>query len=160
MTLADFRMPRLGPSIVRRHALEEWLLRFKGAPVRFLIAPPGFGKAMAILGYLQHLENPGAYCALSPGSDPESFWNSMACALGIEAGLSSHDELSHALAAKAPLEVAIDCEGVPDAEGAAAVLRLVRDLPDDVSLLIACRSREPFNVTRLVGEGVAVLCGP
>ncbi len=160
MTRVDSRLPRLGPSIVRRYALEEWLLRFKGAPVRFLIAPPGFGKTMALLGYLQHLETPGVYCTLSPGSGSESFLNSMAGALGVEAGLSSHEELLNALAAKAPLEVAIDCEDVPEAEGAAAVLRLVRDLPEDVSLLIACRSREPFSVTRLVSEGVGVLCGP
>jgi hypothetical protein len=84
----------------------------------------------------------------------------MACALGVEAGLTSHDDLLHALAAKAPIEIAIDCEDVPEAKGAAAVVRLVRDLPDGVSLLIACRSREPFSVTRLVSEGVGVLCGP
>ena len=124
MTLVDSRMPRLGPSIVRRYALEEWLLRFRGVPVRFLIAPPGFGKTMAILGYLQHLENPGIYCTLSPGSGSESFLNSMACALGVEAGLTSHDDLLHALAAKAPIEIAIDCEDVPEAKGAAAVVCL------------------------------------
>src|ERR1700722_8135384 len=45
---------RLGPTIVRRQALEDWLRRFKNVPVRFLIAPPGFGKTMVILGYLRH----------------------------------------------------------------------------------------------------------
>ena len=62
-------MPRLGPSIVRRPHLEDWLGRFRSVPVRFLIAPPGFGKTMALVGYLRHSATNGFYCVLAANRD-------------------------------------------------------------------------------------------
>lgn len=150
-------MPRLGPSIVRRQGLEDWLGRFKSVPVRFLVAPPGFGKTMALLGYLRHCENRGLYCSLPPDATPEIIWAAIAKALEVDE-LASHDALVRNLAACAPLELALDCEDVPDAEGISAVLALIDDLPDDVSLLIASRSRVAFQVGRFVSQGAAVLC--
>lgn len=151
-------MPRLGPSIVRRQGLEDWLGRFKSVPVRFLVAPPGFGKTMALLGYLRHCETRGLYCTLPPGSTPAIFWGAVAKALEIDIEVGSHEALVKTLAACAPLELALDCEDVPDPEGVAAILELIDDLPDDVSLLIACRSRAAFQVGRFVSQGTAVLC--
>ncbi|MGA8575550.1 MAG: BTAD domain-containing putative transcriptional regulator [Candidatus Cybelea sp.] len=151
-------MPRLGPSIVRRQGLEEWLGRFRSVPVRFLVAPPGFGKSMALLGYLRHSGTNGVYCALATGANAETFWNSVARALQLEVQFGSHDEMVRALAARVPLELAIDCEDVPDPAGIEAVLNLIDDLPEDVSLLIACRSRAAFHAGRYVSEGTAVLC--
>ncbi len=151
-------MPRLGPSIVRRQGLEYWLGRFSSVPVRFLVAPPGFGKTMALLGYLRRCANTGIYCTLPPGSTTEIIWGSIARALEIELELANHENLMRALAARAPLELALDCEDVPDTDGIAAILHLIEDLPDDVSLLIASRSRVAFQVGRFVSQGTAVLC--
>src|ERR1700726_404561 len=107
-------MHRLGPSIVRRQGLEDWLGRFSGVPVRFLVAPPGFGKTMALLGYLRHRDTPGIYCTLAPGSTAQIVRETVARALEIEPELGTHDNLLRALEARAPLELALDCEDVPD----------------------------------------------
>jgi Bacterial transcriptional activator domain len=151
------RMPRQGPSIIGRPRIEEWLGRFKGVPVRFLIAPPGFGKTMAILGYLRHQAPNGVYCAVSANATKESVWASVTAALG-EKSLASHDEVVRMLEARAPLELALDCAGVPEAGGVRAILRLAEDVPEGISLLVACRSRSTFEVRDLVSRGLATLC--
>src|SRR5580693_1963978 len=97
-------MPRLGPSIIRRQGLEEWLGRFRSVPVRFLVAPPGFGKTMALLGYLRNCATNGVYCALPPDANAEALWAAAARALQVEAPFGAHEELVHALAVRAPLE--------------------------------------------------------
>lgn len=151
-------MPRLGPSIIRRQGLEEWLGRFKSVPVRFLVAPPGFGKTMALLGYLRHISETGVYVALAPGESAEGVWRAVGRALRLEVDFGSHDDFVSALAARAPMELAIDCEGIPNAEGLAELLGLIDDLPEDVALLVACRSRTALNVGRYVADGSAILC--
>ncbi|MGA2760461.1 MAG: BTAD domain-containing putative transcriptional regulator [Candidatus Cybelea sp.] len=152
------KLPRLGPSIVRRAQLEEWLARFKSVPVRFLVAPPGFGKTMAILGYLQHCSPNGRYCVVAAGSNAEAVWNTIARVLDQDLELRSHEDVVAALAARAPMELAMDCAAVPDSSGADAIVALIEDLPENVSLLIACRSRAAFQVGRLVAQGTASLC--
>lgn len=75
---------RLGPTIVRRQTVDDWLARFKDVPVRFLIAPPGFGKTVAILDYLRHGVTNGFYCSLPPESNPATVWNGIARALEVK----------------------------------------------------------------------------
>lgn len=152
------RMPRLGPSIVRRARLEDWLGRFKSVPVRFLVAPPGFGKTMALLGYLRHCAANGRYAVIGAGSNARAVWSAIGLALEPELELQSHQEVVTALGSRAPLELALDCVAVPDTDGVSAITALIEDLPDDVSLLIACRSRAAFQVGRLVAQGTASLC--
>ena len=106
---------------MRRARIEEWLERFKSAPVRFLMAPPGFGKTMALLDYLRHRASNGYYCALPAGATKEALWSELADALTVDAGFASQEELLHALAERAPLELAIDCTGVPAAAAVAAI---------------------------------------
>ncbi len=151
-------MPRLGPSIIRRQGLEDWLGRFTSVPVRFLVAPNGFGKTMALSGYLRHMSKNGLYCGVPAGSDAQAVWGCIARALQVGKHLQSHAERLQALAARAPLELALDCAQVPDQTGIEAMLSLIEDAPEDVSLLIACRSRAAFQVGRFISEGRAVLC--
>jgi hypothetical protein len=151
-------VPRLGPSIVRRPRLEEWLGRFRGVPVRFLIAPPGFGKTVTLLSYLRHCAPEGLYCPLAAGSNARRVWQSVAKAIGADGAGTSHDEVVRALAARTPLELAIDCDDVPAPDGVGAILRLIEDASEDVSLLIASRSRVAFQVNRLVSQAMAALC--
>src|SRR5579863_9328070 len=113
-------MPRLGPSIVRRQGLEDWLGRFRSVPVRFLVAPPGFGKTMALAGYLRHAATNGVYCSLPAQADPEAIWAAVTRALQVEVQFGSHEEVVRALEARAPIELALDCEDVPSPEGIAA----------------------------------------
>jgi hypothetical protein len=151
-------MPRLGPSIVRRPKLEEWLGRFRSVPVRFLVAPPGFGKTMALMGYLRHCTPNGLYCVLPAGANRQGLWAALARALQTDAEFTSQEEVVRALGDRAPLEVGLDCEDIPADSGIDAVIRLVEDLPDEVGLLVACRARAPFKVGPLVSQGTAVLC--
>ncbi len=151
--------PRLGPWIVRRQGLEEWLGRFKSVPVRFLIAPPGFGKTVAVLGYLRNVATNGHYCALRARASREAIYEAVRRALpDAGARLESHESLLRALASRAPIELAIDFDDLPNDDGAAAIVELIDDLPDDVSLLVACRSRASLSVGRFVSDGVGVLC--
>ena len=151
-------IPRLGPSIIRRQRVEDWLGRFKSVPVRFLVAPPGFGKTMALLGYIRNVATGGMYVPIAPGASDADIWRVAGRALQLETPVESHDAFVKTLAARAPLELALDCEDVPAASGVAEILALIDDLPDDVSLLIACRSRAAFHVARFVNDGTAVLC--
>jgi Bacterial transcriptional activator domain len=144
--------------MVRRARLEEWLGRFKSVPVRFLVAPPGFGKTTAVVGYLRHSSSNGRYCLIGAGSTAESVWASVARALEPELDASSHAEVINALAARAPIELALDCAESPHESGIAAIVALIEELPEDVSLMIACRSRASFQVGRLVAGGIASLC--
>ena len=100
-------LPRQGPTIVRRARIEEWLERFKSAPVRFLMAPPGFGKTMALLDYLRHRAANGYYCALTAGATKEVLWSELAGVLAVDAGFASQEELVRALAERAPLELSL-----------------------------------------------------
>jgi hypothetical protein len=108
--------------------------------------------------YLRHRAANGYYCALAAGATKEALWSELAGVLAVDAGFASQEELLQAIAERAPLELAIDCAGVPAADGVAAILRLVEEVPEGVSLLIACRSRAAFQVRDLVSRGLASLC--
>jgi len=136
----------------------EWLARFKDTPVRFLIAPPGFGKTVALLEYFHNIAKGGSYCTIPESATPAAIWNAIANGLGDAPAIRSHDELLHTLAARVPFELALDCQDLPDAQGLAAILRLIDDAPPGLSLLVASRSRAAFGVRQLVAEGTAVLC--
>jgi hypothetical protein len=113
---------------------------------------------VALLGYLRNAATNGVYCVIAPGASAENVWNAIGKALQLQEPFGSHEELVRALAARAPMELALDCEDVPDGGGIDAVLALIEDVPDDVALLVACRSRAAFHVGRFVSDGTAVLC--
>ena len=143
---------------IRRPQLEEWMGRLKGAPIRFLVAPPGFGKTSTIVSYLRHSTAKGFYCSIESGASAHGVWVAVARSMQLKGTIESHEELVRALAKAAPLELALDCEGLPAADGIAAITRLIDEAPENVSLLIACRSRAAFGVSRLVTRGMASLC--
>ena len=155
--------PRLAPSVIRRPRLEDWIGRFSSVPVRLLIAPAGFGKTTAIISYLRHAEPKGLYCNLRLGATAPDVWAAIGAAVQAECELgevvcTSHEEVIRTLAACAPVELALDCNGALDADGVSAVSRLIEDLPEGVSLLFAGRSRTTLEVGRLVAHGMATLC--
>ena len=150
--------PRLAPTTIRRPRVEDWLGRFSSAPVRLLIAPPGFGKTTALVSYLRHTSTTGLYCSLMSGTTASGVRSAIARALQVPGGNASFEDLLQALAAAGPLELALDCEGIPDASGVSEILRLINEAPEGVSLLIATRSRAAFDAGRLVTRGLASLC--
>lgn len=151
-------VPRLAPSVIRRPRLEEWLGRFRTMPVRFLIAPPGFGKTTALVSYVRHVAPKGHYFALPAGSTGFDLWAAIARVLQNKVALASHDNAIRWLAKAAPVELAIDCEGIPDPSGLAAIADLIQELPENVSLLVASRSRAALEAGQMVTRGMASLC--
>jgi hypothetical protein len=113
---------------------------------------------MALQGYLRNAATNGFYCSVPAGADPATIWTAIARSLEAEVQFSSHQELLGGLSARVPLELALDCVDVPSEAGIAAIQQLIEDGPEDLSLLIACRSRAAFHVGRYVSEGVGVLC--
>jgi hypothetical protein len=127
-------------------------------PVRFLVAPPGFGKTMALVSYMRYRAFNGFYGVIGAKFTPEAVWAAIASALEGGLMLDSHAAVIEALASRVPLELALDCSDIPSPEGMDAIYRLIEDLPEGASLLIACRSRAAFQVGRLVAQGLASLC--
>jgi hypothetical protein len=123
-----------------------------------LIAPPGFGKTTALVSYLRHTPTTGFYCSLMSGTTASGVRSAISRTLQVPGGNASFEGLLHALAAAGPLELALDCEGIPDATGLTEILRLINEAPEGVSLLIATRSRAAFDAGRLVTRGLACLC--
>ena len=112
---------------------------------------------MALLGYMRNSSKNGIYCALSTAATAADVIESVASAIGAT-GVASHDDLLQALAAAAPMELALDCEHLPDEGGVAEILRLIDEVADEVSLMVACRSRAAFDVRQFVSCGTASLC--
>ena len=151
--------PRLAPL---RYGVRGWksgLGRFlRSVPVRFLIAPPGFGKTTALVSYLRHSTSKGILLQSGKRGDPgRGSGPRSARAMQARGTFSSHDELLRALGKAAPVELALDGEGVPDSGGVMAIAHLMDEAPEGVSLLIACRSRAAFDAGRLVTRGMASL---
>jgi DNA-binding SARP family transcriptional activator len=150
-------VPRLPPSLIRRPRLEDWFARFRGVPVRFLVAPAGFGKTTAILNYIRYSESNLLYASLPSCAAAADIWTAIGNAVRDER-CTSLDDAVRALVERAPVELALDFVDVPSADAAIAVTELIEALPDDVSLLIACRSRVAIDVGQLVARGLATLC--
>ena len=148
--------PRLAPSVIRRERLESWLGRFKSAPVRLLVAPPGYGKTTAIVSYLRGRSTQAPYVNLGLGATAADVVQGIARACGDRS--QHYDDLLRHLRAHVPPELALDCSGSPDADGIAVIRRLIDDLPDGTSLLVASRSRTELDAGRLVSSGMASLC--
>jgi DNA-binding SARP family transcriptional activator len=155
--------PRLAPSVIRRPRLEDWIGRFRSVPVRFLIAPAGYGKTTAMVTYLRNGSSKGLYCSLPDGASAPDVWAGISAAIGAECDLgevvcTGHDDVIRVLDACAPMELALDFGGTPDADGVAALYRIIDDLPDGITLLVAARSRASLDAAHLVAHGLASLC--
>ncbi|MBV9719932.1 MAG: hypothetical protein JOZ77_11475 [Candidatus Eremiobacteraeota bacterium] len=126
--------------------------------MRFLIAPPGFGKTVALLGYLRQSAAKGIYCVLPDGGASGALRSVIARALHLQTTIESDDQLLRIVSAHSPLEIALDWQQAPSDDAAATIVNLIEGLPDGISLLIASRSRAAFEVRRFVADGTAVLC--
>ncbi|MBV8066845.1 MAG: hypothetical protein JO113_02625, partial [Candidatus Eremiobacteraeota bacterium] len=111
-----------------------------------------------LVSYLRQLDHRAYYCAVRSGATAAGVWAAIGKAIGAKGAIASHDELSRACAKLVPFELAIDCEGVPDETGSAAIARLIEEAPAGVALLIACRSRSALDAGRFVARGIGALC--
>jgi DNA-binding SARP family transcriptional activator len=151
-------VPRMAPTVIRRARLEDWLARFAGTPARILVGPGGWGKTTAILSYLTNTPSTGFYCSLPQDASADCVRTAIARAMQHKSPEISHEALIRILCESAPAEVAIDCADAASPDGIAEIHRIIEELPEDVSLLLACRSRTAIDVSGLIARGLATLC--
>jgi len=148
----------MAPTVIRRPRLEDWFARFKSVPVRFLVGPPGSGKTTAAVSYLVHSKTPGFYVSVPKGATGGVVSMGIARAMGLKVAKDLHGAVIRALTEAAPAELAIDGADLASADGIHEINRLIEELPNGVSLLIASRSRTAIDVAALVTRGIATLC--
>lgn len=151
-------VPRLAPATVRRARLERWLT--KNTPLRLIVAPPGMGKTTLVLQRLADVPL-GAYCAVPEDASPEDLLVALGSALGLPQAPSSYVELLLAMrriAATQPLEIAIDDLDRAGSEARAMAMKLVDNLPENVSLIYCSRTREAVDVKHWLTRGLGALC--
>ncbi|HVA27915.1 MAG TPA: BTAD domain-containing putative transcriptional regulator [Candidatus Baltobacteraceae bacterium] len=153
-------VPRLAPATVRRARLERWLATHASLPLRLLVAPPGTGKTTLLLQRLANVPL-GAYCAVPEDASPDDFIAAIGSALGLAHAPAGYVELLVAMrriAATQPLELAIDDLDRARGDARAMAMKLVENLPENVSLIYCSRMREAVDAKNWVARGLAALC--
>ena len=150
-------LPRLTPGALSRARLTTWLGRNNDVQLRLLAAPAGSGKTTALVHYLQQTERPYAYVALRDDDTPEIVRERISACLGIAPVPQTYAGFVAALARSAPCEIAVDNADRPVPEAIDELLALVSDVPPDVSLIYAVRSRAALDATRFIAIGTAVI---
>lgn len=142
MTSSFARGATLG---VSRPAVIDWLDRHADVSVRFIVAPPGFGKTTAIT----------AYCARASGR--RRVYEALDEHTTREALLGAIAEARTALA-EGPVELILDDVHLADAETRAALDAFVADLPAGLSCILASQRRDVIDVGTLFARGAVALC--
>lgn len=153
-------LPRLAPTTVRRPRLERWLATHAGLSVRLLVAPAGTGKTTLVLQYLHSISGLGAYCALPERASADDVIASVATALNLAKMPATYVELLVAMrrAASEPLVLVVDELDHADEHGRALALKLVENLPENVSLIYCSRTRDSVDAKRWVARGFGAMC--
>ena len=124
-------MPRLGPSIVRRPLLEDWLGRFRSVPSSIFDCAPWIRQDDGAVGYFRHCGTNGFYCVLPAKASAEAVLSAISTALQLDGNSSrmpSSSSLSRACSARARAGL----RARPGRRRHQAMLRLIDDLPEDV----------------------------
>ena len=153
-------LPRLAPTTVRRPRLERWLAAHANMPLRIVVAPAGTGKTTLALQHVGSTEALAAYCAMPDDAGPNDVIAAIAAAFNLSKVPATYVELLVAMrrAAEKPLTLAVDDVDHANAEGRALLLKLVENLPENVSLIYCSRTREAVDAKRWVARGLASMC--
>jgi hypothetical protein len=147
---------QLDLSFVNR-AVDAWLREHADIAVRFLVAPPGFGKTTALAAYARSgSARRCLHVTIDARSTIESFARSLGSALG--AGDTSASELRVRLAQSAPLELLLDDVHVGGSDLWAFIDELIAGLPRDVNVVVAAQRRDVLDVGTLFARGRVALC--
>lgn len=135
--------------------LERRLASSEGPPVKLLVAPPGSGKTTLALLLLAQAPL-GAYCAMPRHASTQAFVEALCAAIGT-AAVGSFGEFLVRLkaAAVAPLELVVDDIHRGGEDARALLSSLVEELPENVSLICATRSREAVDAKQWIARGFA-----
>lgn len=160
MLISTSGVSRLSPATIERERLERWMRSYAASPLRLLVAPSGSGKTTVLLRYIHQAATDIAYCTLPPACSVAEFHARIATALGAQDAPKSYEDLL-ALVSGSParcMQLAVDDADNACADALNELHRLVEDLPGNVTLIFAARSREAMRTRWLVGRGVADLC--
>lgn len=160
MLISASGVPRLSPATIERERLQRWMRSYAASPLRLLVAPSGSGKTTVLLRYVHQATTDIAYCSLPPACSVTEFRSRIAVALGAEQPPQTYEGLL-ALVSGSPArctQLAVDDADNACADALNELHRLVEDVPGNVTLIFAARSREAMRARWLVGRGVADLC--
>jgi LuxR family maltose regulon positive regulatory protein len=167
------RPPELPSDFVPRPRIHQRLTAGWGCPLMLVCAPAGFGKTIALAGWLQGARRPWVWVSLDEhDSDLVSFTRVLVAALGTVipgaghqalalAAQTAHPSLSQLSALLAEDLAGIDHELVivlddfhliRDEAIHALVALLARRLPSTIQLVLASRAAPPLPVTLLVDQ--------
>lgn len=152
-------MEKISPATIERPRVSEWLARNAAFPLRALIAPAGYGKTTALIGYLQSLDHPHAYVRAQPGDKPEYLAVRLAAELGLEE-ITSFDELRRRLLAVPSCTIAIDALDLASREGIFEAASFAIGSPPQVRTIVAGCRNETIDTPRLFSKGLAALMAP
>ncbi len=139
-SLSDHRS-RLG-SGVHHATVDAWLRDHADIAVRFLVAPPGFGKTTALDAYAR---SAGRRCVR----------------LTIDARTTTQRvarSLADAFDATDPCEILLDDVHLATTQVCASIDALIADLPRHLSVVIAAQRRDVLDVGALFARGRVALC--
>lgn len=151
--------PKLGPAIISRLRVQQWLLRHADVPLRLVAAPTGSGKTVACVNYLRTAAAARvAYCRVPKNASTTEFLHVLGRIIAPEAGLTDYAAAVNAFKKIGRFELIFDDVEAASPEVALWLERLVEDVPDEVTFVYAAPSRYIFDTTSMLARGVAVLC--
>ena len=175
---SKFEPPRLHAALVDRRRLSDHLVRTAAVPLVVLSAPPGSGKTVALVQWMQVDRRPVAWLHVDAGdNDPAVFVTGVAATVSpvAEAGPQVLELLKGraprlrdrvvpllgtALAAASPfLLVLDDAHLLENAECWDYLTLLLRQLPDGATIAIGSREDPPLPLARLHAQGDLVSLG-
>lgn len=150
--------PKLGPAIICRPRVHQWLLRHADVPLRLLAAPTGCGKTVACVNYLRGTATRVAYCRVPKNATTNDFLQILGRIIARGSGLEDYAAAINALRKIGRFELIFDDVEEASPEVLLWLERLIEDAPDDVTFVYAAPSRYIFDTTSMLARGVAVLC--
>jgi hypothetical protein len=151
-------VPRLAPVVVPRPRMSAWLDRHSGKQAMVVVAPVGFGKTTAIVSHMVRRAEPAAYLRLAATDVPDRLRLRIGKLLAFPEPSRSYEELIEQCSRCAPVTLFLDeIDRAPDATRQ-ELANLLVDMPANVSLILAGRSRTAVAIERAAAKGIAEVC--
>lgn len=129
-------LPKVGPDVAPRPALDAWLDAHAGARVRAIAAPAGAGKTTAVARWARARAAQVAWIAVPPGATRAELCALLICALAARESGS----LDAALRSTQRTQIVIDGVDAADFDGRAFLGRLTQEAPAGSSFVYLMRS--------------------